>query len=159
MSHDFLFPPSFTLPLIFLLRLPFSPLCFPRHSLFIPLAHLLPHCGFPMSRFPLPLRPQTTSHSAVHDDALFPVGVKPGSRPGGTPGGPAGQTGADGESVFSKILPGGAAEQAGKLTEGMGCLGLGPHEVGASLGKCGSWNDSRSCHQTQPTCWYPVIFR
>ncbi|KAH0509967.1 Protein bassoon, partial [Microtus ochrogaster] len=64
-----------------------------------------------------------------------PTGVKPGSRPGGTPGAPTGQTGADGESVFSKILPGGAAEQAGKLTEGMGCLGPGPHEAPEDLKK------------------------
>lgn len=96
------------------------------------------------SQVPSPAQPQTTSHSVVHDDALFPIGVKPGSRPGGTPGAPTGQTGVDGESVFSKILPGGAAEQAGKLTEGMGCLGPGPHEVGASLGKCGSWDDDQS---------------
>ncbi|KAK2495761.1 hypothetical protein MC885_006181 [Smutsia gigantea] len=46
-----------------------------------------------------------------------PTGVKAGARPGGAPGAPAGQPGADGESVLSKILPGGAAEQAGKLTE------------------------------------------
>ncbi|XP_057622439.1 protein bassoon isoform X2 [Chionomys nivalis] len=52
-----------------------------------------------------------------------PTGVKPGSRPGGTPGAPAGQTGAEGESVFSKILPGGAAEQAGKLTEAVSAFG------------------------------------
>lgn len=86
-----------------------------------------------MFRFPLPLIPQTTKHSAVHDDAFFPIGVKPGAKPGGTPGAPAGQPGADGESVFSKILPGGAAEQAGKLTEGMHCLGSSAHWVGASL--------------------------
>lgn len=50
-----------------------------------------------------------------------PTGVKSGTRPGGTAATPAGQPGADGESVFSKILPGGAAEQAGKLTEGTCC--------------------------------------
>lgn len=49
----------------------------------------------------------------------FPLGVKAGAKLGGNPGAPAGQPGADGESVLSKILPGGAAEQAGKLTEGM----------------------------------------
>lgn len=52
-----------------------------------------------------------------------PTGVKPGARPGGTPGAPAGQPGAEGESVFSKILPGGAAEQAGKLTEAVSAFG------------------------------------
>ncbi|NXT19960.1 BSN protein, partial [Syrrhaptes paradoxus] len=40
------------------------------------------------------------------------------------PTGPAtGQPGAEGESVFSKILPGGAAEQAGKLTEAVSAFG------------------------------------
>ena len=56
----------------------------------------------------------------------LPLGMKAGAKPGGTPGAPAGQPGADGESVLSKILPGGAAEQAGKLTEGTHCLQLGP---------------------------------
>uniref|UniRef100_A0A8C6RTA0 Bassoon n=1 Tax=Nannospalax galili TaxID=1026970 RepID=A0A8C6RTA0_NANGA len=50
-------------------------------------------------------------------------GPGPTARPGGTPGAPAGQPGADGESVFSKILPGGAAEQAGKLTEAVSAFG------------------------------------
>uniref|UniRef100_A0A8V1A8I1 Bassoon presynaptic cytomatrix protein n=1 Tax=Gallus gallus TaxID=9031 RepID=A0A8V1A8I1_CHICK len=40
---------------------------------------------------------------------------------GGCP--PTGQPGAEGESVFSKILPGGAAEQAGKLTEAVSAFG------------------------------------
>ncbi|XP_065701557.1 protein bassoon isoform X2 [Patagioenas fasciata] len=40
------------------------------------------------------------------------------------PAGPAtGQPGTEGESVFSKILPGGAAEQAGKLTEAVSAFG------------------------------------
>uniref|UniRef100_A0A9L0QXK5 Bassoon presynaptic cytomatrix protein n=1 Tax=Equus caballus TaxID=9796 RepID=A0A9L0QXK5_HORSE len=52
-----------------------------------------------------------------------PAGLKAGARPGGTPGAPAGQPGADGESVLSKILPGGAAEQAGKLTEAVSAFG------------------------------------
>jgi hypothetical protein len=56
----------------------------------------------------------------------FSIGMKAGSRPGGTPGAPAGQPGAEGESMLSKILPGGAAEQAGKLTEGMHFLRSGP---------------------------------
>lgn len=57
--------------------------------------------------------------------------MKAGARPGGTPGAPAGQPGTDGESVLSKILPGGAAEQAGKLTEGMHCLQPGPWRAAA----------------------------
>lgn len=40
-----------------------------------------------------------------------------------------GQPGGEGESVFSKILPGGAAEQAGKLTEGEGCSRHGDRAV------------------------------
>ncbi|XP_059520711.1 protein bassoon isoform X2 [Myotis daubentonii] len=52
-----------------------------------------------------------------------PAGVKAGARPGGAPGAPAGQPGAEGDSVFSKILPGGAAEQAGKLTEAVSAFG------------------------------------
>ncbi|XP_068014091.1 protein bassoon isoform X1 [Melanerpes formicivorus] len=51
---------------------------------------------------------------------------KAGPRVAG-PRGPAsmatGQPGAEGESVFSKILPGGAAEQAGKLTEAVSAFG------------------------------------
>lgn len=53
-----------------------------------------------------------------------PADSKAGPRATGPrgPTGPAmGQPGAEGESVFSKILPGGAAEQAGKLTEGECC--------------------------------------
>uniref|UniRef100_A0A5F8HJT4 Bassoon presynaptic cytomatrix protein n=1 Tax=Monodelphis domestica TaxID=13616 RepID=A0A5F8HJT4_MONDO len=53
-------------------------------------------------------------------------GTKVGAKPGGVPpasGAPTGQPGADGESVFSKILPGGAAEQAGKLTEAVSAFG------------------------------------
>ncbi|XP_016058215.1 PREDICTED: protein bassoon [Miniopterus natalensis] len=52
-----------------------------------------------------------------------PAGMKAGARPGGTPGAPPGQPGVEGESVFSKILPGGAAEQAGKLTEAVSAFG------------------------------------
>ncbi|XP_045386186.1 protein bassoon [Lemur catta] len=52
-----------------------------------------------------------------------PTGTKAGARPGGPAGAPASQPGADGESVFSKILPGGAAEQAGKLTEAVSAFG------------------------------------
>ncbi|XP_064310215.1 protein bassoon [Phalacrocorax carbo] len=43
--------------------------------------------------------------------------------PRGPTGTATGQPGAEGESVFSKILPGGAAEQAGKLTEAVSAFG------------------------------------
>ncbi|XP_069721688.1 protein bassoon isoform X3 [Phaenicophaeus curvirostris] len=43
--------------------------------------------------------------------------------PRGAAGPATGQPGAEGESVFSKILPGGAAEQAGKLTEAVSAFG------------------------------------
>ncbi|NXQ81541.1 BSN protein, partial [Nyctibius grandis] len=61
--------------------------------------------------------------------AAQPLGAaesKAGPRAAGArgPTGPAmGQPGAEGESVFSKILPGGAAEQAGKLTEAVSAFG------------------------------------
>lgn len=48
----------------------------------------------------------------------FP-GSKAAPRPGGIGSAAAGQPGMEGEGMFSKILPGGAAEQAGKLGEGM----------------------------------------
>ncbi|XP_074862119.1 protein bassoon [Carettochelys insculpta] len=54
------------------------------------------------------------------------AGIKIGQKPAGPPpptGAAAGQPGVDGESVFSKILPGGAAEQAGKLTEAVSAFG------------------------------------
>ncbi|XP_070594874.1 protein bassoon [Erythrolamprus reginae] len=53
-------------------------------------------------------------------------GIKVGPKPTGTSlptGGAAAQPGAEGESVLSKILPGGAAEQAGKLTEAVSAFG------------------------------------
>ncbi|XP_055662561.1 protein bassoon isoform X2 [Falco peregrinus] len=43
--------------------------------------------------------------------------------PRGPTGTATGQPGGEGESVFSKILPGGAAEQAGKLTEAVSAFG------------------------------------
>ncbi|XP_075288989.1 protein bassoon isoform X1 [Opisthocomus hoazin] len=62
--------------------------------------------------------------------AAQPLGAAADSKPGprvAGPRGPAGpvpgQPGAEGESVFSKILPGGAAEQAGKLTEAVSAFG------------------------------------
>lgn len=49
---------------------------------------------------------------------LFDPGSKAAPRPGGIGSAAAGQPGMEGEGMFSKILPGGAAEQAGKLGEG-----------------------------------------
>jgi len=49
---------------------------------------------------------------------LFCPGSKAAPRPGGIGSAAAGQPGMEGDNVFSKILPGGAAEQAGKLGEG-----------------------------------------
>ncbi|XP_053545386.1 protein bassoon [Bombina bombina] len=51
------------------------------------------------------------------------IGQKPMTTPVGTAGMASGQSGSEGESVFSKILPGGAAEQAGKLTEAVSAFG------------------------------------
>ncbi|XP_069592557.1 protein bassoon, partial [Ranitomeya imitator] len=50
-----------------------------------------------------------------------PAGAKIG--PKTTTGAIPGQPGPEGESMFSKILPGGAAEQAGKLTEAVSAFG------------------------------------
>lgn len=63
----------------------------------------------------------------MHDDFDFllllfagskaaPVGI--GSKPGGIGSAAAGQAPAEGENVLTKILQGGAAEQAGKLGDG-----------------------------------------
>lgn len=49
---------------------------------------------------------------------FFCTGSKAAPRPGGIGSAAAGQPGMEGEGMFSKILPGGAAEQAGKLGEG-----------------------------------------
>lgn len=70
-------------------------------------------------------QPSSHGHPLLMVSSICPLAdVKAGPRAAG-PRGPAstamGQPGAEGESVFSKILPGGAAEQAGKLTEGEGC--------------------------------------
>lgn len=46
------------------------------------------------------------------------VGSKAAPRPGGIGSAAAGQPGMEGDSMLAKILPGGAAEQAGKLGEG-----------------------------------------
>ncbi|OCT83216.1 protein bassoon [Xenopus laevis] len=56
-----------------------------------------------------------------------PTGIKIGQKPPtaatGATGAAAGQPGSEGDSVFSKILPGGAAEQAGKLTDAVSAFG------------------------------------
>ncbi|KAF4109543.1 hypothetical protein G5714_008795 [Onychostoma macrolepis] len=54
---------------------------------------------------------------------LTGIGSKAAARPGGIGSAAAGQPGVDGESVLSKILPGGAAEQAGKLGEAISGFG------------------------------------
>ncbi|NXC73914.1 BSN protein, partial [Anhinga anhinga] len=62
--------------------------------------------------------------------AAQPLGAAADSKAGPRAAGPrgptgtaTGQPGVEGESVFSKILPGGAAEQAGKLTEAVSAFG------------------------------------
>uniref|UniRef100_A0A3P8TBW5 Bassoon presynaptic cytomatrix protein n=1 Tax=Amphiprion percula TaxID=161767 RepID=A0A3P8TBW5_AMPPE len=52
-----------------------------------------------------------------------PMGSKAAPRPGGIGSTAAGQPGMEGEGMFSKILPGGAAEQAGKLGEAISGFG------------------------------------
>jgi len=49
---------------------------------------------------------------------FFCPGSKAGPRPGGIGSAAAGQPGMEGDSMLSKMLPGSAAEQAGKLGEG-----------------------------------------
>lgn len=66
------------------------------------------HVSSPTSHHPLPF-----FHSLY-----FCPGSKAAPRPGGIGSAAAGQPGMEGEGMFSKILPGGAAEQAGKLGEG-----------------------------------------
>ncbi|XP_045435536.1 protein bassoon [Pipistrellus kuhlii] len=75
------------------------------------------------SKAPAQVAQQARPPQAQPPPAPGPAGTKAGARPGGTPGAPAGQPGAEGDSVFSKILPGGAAEQAGKLTEAVSAFG------------------------------------
>ncbi|XP_072203841.1 protein bassoon isoform X3 [Excalfactoria chinensis] len=63
--------------------------------------------------------PAAQPPGAAADSKLGPRAA--GTR--GPTGTATGQPGAEGESVFSKILPGGAAEQAGKLTEAVSAFG------------------------------------
>lgn len=94
--------------------------------------------------------PGKPGHTWLLRVVSLPLGMKAGARPGGPPGAPASQPGAEGESVFSKILPGGAAEQAGKLTEGEPCLWPGPqvgsHPRALLWQRLGVGSDSRLSH-------------
>ncbi|XP_042618857.1 protein bassoon-like isoform X2 [Cyprinus carpio] len=54
---------------------------------------------------------------------LTGIGSKSAPRPGGIGSATAGQSGVEGESMLSKMLPGGAAEQAGKLGEAISGFG------------------------------------
>ncbi|XP_067383039.1 protein bassoon [Channa argus] len=54
---------------------------------------------------------------------LTGIGSKAAPRPGGIGSAAAGQPGMEGDSMLSKILPGGAAEQAGKLGEAISGFG------------------------------------
>lgn len=56
--------------------------------------------------------------SSVECFLFLRPGSKAAPRPGGIGSAAAGQPGMEGDSVLSKILPGNAAEQAGKLGEG-----------------------------------------
>uniref|UniRef100_A0ACB8EIF2 Uncharacterized protein n=1 Tax=Sphaerodactylus townsendi TaxID=933632 RepID=A0ACB8EIF2_9SAUR len=74
--------------------------------------------------------PQVGRAPQTQPQGTIAGGIKLGPKPAGAPtsaGAAAGQPGAEGESVFSKILPGGAAEQAGKLTEGIDFSSLYTH--------------------------------
>uniref|UniRef100_A0A667Y2F3 Bassoon presynaptic cytomatrix protein n=1 Tax=Myripristis murdjan TaxID=586833 RepID=A0A667Y2F3_9TELE len=67
-------------------------------------------------------QPTATAVSKLHlCSKAAPVGI--GSKPGGIGSAAAGQAPAEGENVLSKILPGGAAEQAGKLGDALSGLG------------------------------------
>lgn len=56
--------------------------------------------------------------SSIQYFLFLQPGSKAAPRPGGIGSAAAGQPGMEGDSVLSKILPGNAAEQAGKLGEG-----------------------------------------
>lgn len=54
---------------------------------------------------------------------LTGIGSKAAPRPGGIGSAAAGMPGVEGDSLLSKVLPGGAAEQAGKLGEAISGFG------------------------------------
>lgn len=82
-----------------------------------------------------PIKPEPTPATAIGAKAvpgqpaktaqppLTGIGSKAAPRPGGIGSAAAGQMGPDGDSMLSKILPGGAAEQAGKLGEAISGFG------------------------------------
>nr|XP_033782524.1 protein bassoon [Geotrypetes seraphini] len=62
----------------------------------------------------------------AHAQGIPTAGIKVGQKPIGTTtsaGAASGHSGQEGESMFSKILPGAAAEQAGKLTDAVSAFG------------------------------------
>lgn len=111
----------------------------PLTSYYLSLFCLLSYLMVAMFRFPQGCSPTQSlkGQPCLLMVVSFPLGMKAGARPGGTPGAPAGQPGAEGESVLSKILPGGAAEQAGKLTEGRHCPQPAPSWIAAPGPSCG----------------------
>ncbi|KAI1892925.1 hypothetical protein AGOR_G00138530 [Albula goreensis] len=68
-------------------------------------------------------KPAVTQPAKTPQPPLTGIGSKAAPRPGGIGSAAAGQPAAEGESVLSKILPGGAAEQAGKLGEAVSAFG------------------------------------
>ncbi|KAK7146630.1 hypothetical protein R3I93_014172 [Phoxinus phoxinus] len=87
---------------------------------------------------PAAIKPEPTPATAIGAKAvpgqpakiaqppLTGIGSKAPLRPGGigsAAAGLTGQMGVDGDSIMSKILPGGAAEQAGKLGEAISGFG------------------------------------
>ncbi|KAL7884396.1 hypothetical protein AOLI_G00071660 [Acnodon oligacanthus] len=65
----------------------------------------------------------TTQPAKAAQPPLTGIGSKAAPRPGGIGSAAVGQPGMEGESMLSKILPGGAAEQAGKLGEAISGFG------------------------------------
>ena len=59
-----------------------------------------------------------TDSPLVFPSLFLCPGSKAAPRPGGIGSAAAGQPGMEGDSMLSKILPGAAAEQAGKLGDG-----------------------------------------
>lgn len=90
--------------------------------------HIIRHARIMTLRFSsLSYSQSTLSHYCLHHLLFFCPGSKAAPRPGGIGSAAAGQPGMEGDSVLSKILPGGAAEQAGKLGEGTTSRSLSAH--------------------------------
>ncbi|XP_076614803.1 protein bassoon isoform X3 [Chaetodon auriga] len=81
-------------------------------------AGMKPATGVPTA--PQPTKTATPPLTGIGSKAA-PVGI--GSKPGGIGSAAAGQAPAEGENVLTKILQGGAAEQAGKLGDALSGLG------------------------------------